>query len=182
MKTLKTLILFYSFTTIAIGQQDLVYCDCSPQFDRETDRDIHNPTDIPEFIQPKKDIVLIGETSEDQRLIKLWELNDFKLFPNMQKQYGDTIFIELSPLLIDSFEKNGIVSYRFRYKTQKKLRYVNSTGTYELYYHFLLIEDKIVPLWNKSMVKKEHVLKRNFHQLNKVFKENEILETFEMIK
>ncbi len=182
MKSLKTILLFCSFTSIVIGQQDLVCFNCSPQFDRETGRDIHNPTDIPEFNQPKKDIVLTGETSEDQRLIKLWELNDFKLFPNMQKQYGDTIFIELSPLLIDSFEKNGIVSYRFRYKTQKKLRYVNSTGTYELYYHFLLIEGKIVPLWNKTKVKKVHVLKRNFHQLNKVFRENEILETFEMIK
>ncbi len=165
-----------------MGQGDLVYNSCSAQFDRETGKDIYISTDIPEFNQPKKDIVLIGETSEDQRLIKLWELNDFKLFPNLQKQYGDTIFIELSPWLIDSIEKNGIVSYRFRYKTQKKLRYVNSTGTYELYYHFLLIEDKIVPLWNKSKVKKEHVLKRNFHQLKKVFRENEILETFEMIK
>jgi len=182
MKSLKTILLFCSFTSIVIGQQDLVCFNCSPQFDRESCNNTNNPSNIPEFIQSKKDIVLIGETSEDQRLIKLWELNDFKLFPNMQKQYGDTIFIELSPLLIDSFEKNGIVSYRFRYKTQKKLRYVNSTGTYELYYHFLLIEDKIVPLWNKSKVKKEHVLKRNFHQLNKVFKENEILETFEMIK
>jgi hypothetical protein len=130
----------------------------------------------------KEDIVLIGESIKDQRLIELWDINDFKLFPNNKKQYGDTIFIELSPLLTDSIEKNGIVSYRFRYKTQKKLRYVNSSGTYELYYYFLLIDGKIVPLWNKSKDIKEHILNRNLHKLKKVFKENEISETFEMIK
>lgn len=130
----------------------------------------------------KEDIVLIGESIKDQRLIELWDINDFKLFPNNKKQYGDTIFIELSPLLTDSIEMNGIVSYRFRYKTQKKLRYVNSSGTYELYYYFLLIDGKIVPLWNKSKDIKEHILNRNLHKLKKVFKENEISETFEMIK
>lgn len=182
MKSLKTLLLYCSFTSIVIGQQDLVSFNCSPQFNGESCNNTNNPSNNPEFIQSKKDIVLIGESITDQRLINLWEINDFELFPNNKNQYGDTIFIELYPLLIDSFENNGIVSYRFRYKTQKNLRYVNSSGTYELYYYFLLIDGKIIPLWNKSKEKKENILKRNFHKLNNVFKENEILKTLEMIK
>jgi hypothetical protein len=130
----------------------------------------------------KKDIVVVGESNKDQSLVELWEINDFKLFPDYTKQFGDSIFIEFSPCLIDSDEKNGIIGYRFRYKKQKKLRHVNSTGTYDLYYYFFVIDGEIIPLWNKSKAKKEHVLKRNFHKLKKVFQENEISDTYKMIR
>jgi hypothetical protein len=126
----------------------------------------------------KKDIVVVGESKNDQRLVELWGINDFKLFPDYTKQFGDSIFIEFSPCLIDSDEKNGIIGYRFRYKKQKKLRYVNSTGTYELYYCFLLINGEIIPLWNKSKARKEIILKRNFNKLKKIFNEKEIIDKF----
>jgi hypothetical protein len=127
----------------------------------------------------KKDIVVVGESKNDQRLVELWEINDFKLFPDYTKQFGDSIFIEFSPCLIDTDEKNGIIGYRFRYKKQKKLRHVNSTGTYELYYYFLLINGERIPLWNKSKAKKEIILKRNFNKLKKIFNEKEIIDKFD---
>lgn len=87
MKSLKTLLLFYSFTSIVIGQQDLVSFNCSPQFDGETGRDIHNPTDIPEFIQYKIDSILFKNYNSFKPYVifKIGRMYDKTLF---EKRYN----------------------------------------------------------------------------------------------
>lgn len=87
MKSLKTILLFCSFTSIVIGQQDLVCFNCSPQFDRETGRDNHNPTDIPEFIQYKIDSILFKNYNSFQPYLtfKIGRLYDKTLF---EKRYN----------------------------------------------------------------------------------------------
>lgn len=87
MKTLKILFFFCSLTSIAIGQGNVVNCDCSPQFDRETGRDILKPTDIPEFIQYKIDSVLFKNYNLYQPYLtfKMGRLYDKTLF---EKRYN----------------------------------------------------------------------------------------------
>jgi hypothetical protein len=108
------------------------------------------------------DCKIIGEDKFTISFVSLNPKNIHKLIPKYNG-YSDTVFFELRKIAADSHSVlDGIYVYQFRYKNQKSLRYTNSTGTYSIYYSFIVENNKIKQLWNLTEFQRKKYFERKY--------------------
>lgn len=125
---------------------------------------------------------LIGEQDFDRRFIATNLKNLNRLVPDKIKYYGDTVYMEIEPMVFDTSSLDGIYKYRYRYKHQKKLRFIDSSCDYNVYQYFFIENKKIIFFWRMSKNRKNRFLSKKYDSLCTKYGAENIKSIYDQLK